>query len=407
LRSFILLMLLWGATAASVLALDSSPNDLDEIEKQIEAGSVSDQIAQRLEKLVESDPKSSRARLLMGECLESMGLRDQALDQLKSAVALGSDYPKAYVGLVKEYVRLGKFPQAKAVLDQAKKRFPQDYEIDFWLGNFYQSRGMDTEAMAQYMEAIKSEKPIIGLASAIGRLKLKQHRAFEAVLYANLDLKVKPDFLMANEIKGLALYSVGRYKEALAPLAIAYRANPYNLDVAFAYAQCLYWKGDYKNALPPALVHLAFGARLSADDPKSKRLITDIISHMPSENQIAEVIVTTGLTFPINKMPAYHFGLGDVLDRSGFHKLAMKEYDLGLKLKPDFGRAWFRLGLDYESFENNYQAALECYNNALKFRPNDKEISAQQARLDDRLANRKHDLAWQLKDKLRSLANRK
>jgi len=131
------------------------------------------------------------------------------------------------------------------------------------------------------------------------------------------------------------------------------------------------------------------------------------MNSLSNEKKIAELIVSTGMKFPINKMPAYHFALGDVLDRNGYNRLAMREYQTGLALKPDFGRAWYRLGLDYESIDHNYQAALECYKKASISLPGEKLIALQESRLEDRLANRKDDLAWQLKDKMRIFAKPK
>jgi tetratricopeptide (TPR) repeat protein len=406
--TFLILTLVGSSPCfAAVDASQPSQKTLDRIEKEVESDHVSSATAEALEKMIETDPKNARAHFLMGECLESLGLKDQALDQFELGVSCGSDYPPAYVGLVKEYLRQGQLAKAKRLIEEAKKRFPKNYEIEFWLGNFYQSREQYREAMTQYEAAEKSEKAILGLGSAIAKIHLRNRNYYDAIVFANRDLQLKPGYPLANEIKGLALYRVGLYKDAIPALSIAFNASPYNLDIAYAYAQCLYWLGDYKAALPPALMNMAFNARLNANDPRSKRLVSEIITRLSSEQEIARGIVSTGLKFPINKMPAYHFALGDVLDRNGFNRLAMREYESGLKLKPDFGRAWYRLGLDYESIDSNYQTALECYKNARTYLPGDKQIVWQQSRLEDRLANRKEDLAWQLKDKMRLLGNKK
>jgi len=391
-------------------AVDSSSKQaatLDRIEKEIETEKVSNASAQELEQIIEVDPKNARAHLLMAESLQLLGLKDQALDQFKLGVTYGQNYPPAYVGLVKQYLRQGQIGPAKALIQEAKKRFPQNHEIEFWLGNFYQSREQYRDAMKEYGEALKSQKPILGLGSAIAKVNLRNGNYYDAVVFANQDLRLKPNFPLANEIKGLALNNVGRYQDAIPALAIAFNANPYNIDVAHAYAQCLYWDGKYQAAMPPALVNMAFSSRLNGNDPKSKRLVAEIMNCLSNEKKIAELIVSTGMKFPINKMPAYHFALGDVLDRNGYNRLAMREYQTGLALKPDFGRAWYRLGLDYESIDHNYQAALECYKKASISLPGEKLIALQESRLEDRLANRKDDLAWQLKDKMRIFAKPK
>jgi tetratricopeptide (TPR) repeat protein len=406
--TFLLLTLL--GSSPCLAAVDPAANQvaiLDRIQKEVDEEKIANSSAQELEQIVENDPKNARAHLLMGECLQLLGLKDQALEQFKLGVSYGSDYPPAYVGLIKQYLRQGQIGPAKALIEDAKRRFPKNFEIDFWLGNFYQSREQFRDAMDQYSKALKSDKPIFGLGSAIAKLLLRDRRYYDAIVFANQDLKLRPNFPLANELKGLALFSVGRYKEALPPLAIAFNASAYNIDIANAYAQCLYWNGDYQTALPVALVNMAFSARLNGNDPRSKKLVTEIINSIANEQKISQLIVTAGMRYPINKAPAYHFALGDVLDRNGYNRLAMKQYQTGLALKNDFGRAWYRLGLDYESIDHNYQAALDCYKKAAVFSPGDKQIALQQSRLEDRLANRNDDLAWQLKDKMGLLAKPK
>jgi len=406
--TFLLLILLSGSSCFA--AADASQKELatlDRIEKEVENEKVSNTSAQELEQIIENDPKNARAHLLMGECLQLLGLKDQALDQFKQGVSTGPDYAPAYVGLIKQYLRQGQIAPAKALIQEAKKRFPQNHEIEFWLGNFYQSREQYRDAMKEYGEALKSDKPILGLGSAIAKVNLRNRNYYDAVVFANQDLKLKPNFPLANEIKGLALFGVGHYKEAIQPLSISFASNPYNIDIAYAYSQCLYWDGNYQAALAPALVNLAFSSKLNGNDPRSKRLVTEIITAIANEKKVAELIVNTGLKYPINKLPAYHFALGDVLDRNSYNRLAMREYRAGLALKQDFGRAWYRLGLDYESIDHDYKSALACYKNAATYLPGDKVITLQLSRLEDRLANRHDDLAWQLKDKMRILATPK
>jgi len=409
LRIFILSLLFVSLALIRVdaTAADTAQAILDRAQEQVDAGAVTGSTSQDLEKIVENDPKNARARLLMGECLQLIGLKEQALEQFKLALSYGPDYPPAYVGLVKELLREGQLGQARTLIQQAKAKFPKDHEIEFWLGNFYQSREQDTEAMRQYQEAAKSEKPIIGLGSAMGKIAFTSGKYFDAIVYANQDLRLKPKMPLANQIKGMALHEVGRFGEAIPPLAIAFNANAFNKDVSYAYAQSLYWKGDFKAALTPALMYLANTAHLNANDPKAKRLVSDVIARLPSEKVVSEGITSVVLIYPINKMPAYHFALGDVLDRHGYTRIAMREYETGLRFKPDFGRAWYRLGLDYESKDGNYEAALDCYKKARLYLPGDKQLVWQQTRLEDRLANRKDDLAWQIKDKMRTLSNKK
>jgi tetratricopeptide (TPR) repeat protein len=193
---------------------------------------------------------------------------------------------------------------------------------------------------------------------------------------------------------------MGRYGEAIQPLTKAYTLRPLNQKLAVNYAMALYWNGDYKRALLPALLYLSSNSTLNYSNLPSKQLVSKIISLVPTKDlgsQIDEVMKSPY----IGRNPACRFALADVLDRRGLHDLAMQQYREGLTLAPKYGRAWYRLGLDEEIYSDKYDDAIECYKNASVFAPEDKEVAAHQMRLQDRLAVRNTDVAWALKDKLK------
>jgi tetratricopeptide (TPR) repeat protein len=398
------------ATNGLCFAATSVPSQkeqlLSRVQRELDEGQISNESSQDLEMLIEQDPRNARAHMLMGNALELLGLKEQALDQFKSAVRYAPNDPHALVELIKEYIKLGQMEQAKIAMDDARKRFPKDYEIMFWLGNFYLSRGQYSDAAHQYQAAYKSGKPIPGLASAMGQIALQRGKFGDAIAYADEDIRQKPKFPMANQIKGLALEHMGLYREALNPLKIAYDADPYKPDIAYAFAQSLYWVGYNTAAMRPALLYLAMRANLNNKDMRASRLVSDIMSQL-SESYASVAISESSLRVPENLKAAYHFALADLLDQRHFRSLAITEYLNGLKIKPDFGKGWYALGLDYETGENNYAKALECYKKARLFAPEDKQIMNQERRLQDRLSGRNDDVAWQLKDEIKRLSTRK
>jgi len=398
------------ATNCLCFAATSTPNQkepiLSRVQQELDKGQISDETSQELERLIEQDPRNARAHMLMGNALELLGLKEQALDQLKLAAHYAPNDPHTLVELIKEYIKLGQMEQAKIAMEDARKRFPKDYEIMFWLGNFYLSRGQYSDALHQYQAAYKSEKPILGLPSAMGQIALDGRKYGDAIAYADEDIRQRPDFPMANQIKGLALVHMGRYKEAVNPLKKAYNADPYKPDITYAFAQSLYWVGYNTAAMRPALLYLAMKANSNNNDMKASRLVSDIMSQL-TERNVNIAISAISSRVPEKLKAAYHFALADLLDQRQFRSLAVTEYLNGLKIKPDFGKGWYALGLDYETGENKYAKALECYKKARLLAPENKQIMNQERRLQDRLAGRNDDVAWQLKDEIKKLSTRK
>ena len=390
------------AQSASVPNVHPSDNKkiLDRIETEVQNEVVTDESLAAIQKVVEEEPNNARARSLLGDCLDLSGLPDQAITQFKKAIDLSPNDPKPAVEMVKAYIKRGQVQAARALLGQVQTRFPNSPEILFWVGNFLASSNQMKDAKKLYDAAYQKGKNIPGLASALGKMELHDGHYADAILLADHDLAIDRNCAPAWEVKSLALMKMGRYSEAVPALTKAYSLRPLNQNLAFNYALALYWAGEYRQALLPALLYLSLNSTLSYSDLPSKQLVSKVISRVPTKElgrQIDQVMKSPY----IGRNPACRFAFADVLDRRGLHDLAMQQYREGLSLSPRYGRAWFRLGLDEEVYSNDYDDALTCYKKATIFAPEDKQVSAHFTRLEDRLAGRKADVAWALKDNLK------
>jgi tetratricopeptide (TPR) repeat protein len=381
----------------------STASLLDSIQREVELQNVDDASLKKLEKVLEIDYKNGRAHCLMGNCLDQLGLHEQAFEQLQLGVRYAPNDPHVLVELIKEYIKQKRIALARAMIEEAKRRFPNDHEIMFWLGNFYLSRGEVAEAMQQYREAYKSGDPLIGLPSAMAKIAFLKHDYEQALQYAEEDLHLNAKFLMANQIKGLALHHLGLYKDALPALRFSFDDDPREEEVAYAYAQSLYWIGDYAAALKVALVYLAMKANETEDDGKSERLVLDIIRRMPKA-ALVQVLKASPGVINAKVIGAYHLALAHVLDQSGLYDLAIGQYQTGLNLKANAGRGWYRLARDLELHTHDYDRALACYKKARLLSPENSQIKLSAMRLADRLRGRGDDLAWQLRDNLQKLS---
>lgn len=371
--------------------------ELDSIQAQLDKEQTDNATFDKLGEIISKEPTNYRAHLLLGNCYDKLGLPEQAQEEYRLATKYGPNEPKAYVELIKSQVRLGQPGSAMILLAESRKKFPKDPEVQFWVGNWFLSQNKFPEAEAAYMLAMEQSKYVIGLFSALAEVRLSQGRYAEAIALADGDISLAPQYLMANRVKGLALKQLGRYGQATKPLGIAFKQAPNKEGVAEAYAKCAYWSGHFKEAVFPALITLEQSASMDANNPVEKNLLEQILRKV-TDNDLKSGLAAMDMLRRKKTKAAFHFALGDVLDRIKKPYFAVEQYRLGLEKEPTFYRGWYRLGKDLESYYRDYDQALLCYQKAHAFKPEDREISYSYLRLADRIAQRKSDLSWQLKD---------
>jgi len=382
-----------------------SADSLRQIEERLERSEdqpVTNDMIEQVQAVLAGDPHNRDAHLILAQCYDRLGLPDMADEEFTLCVQYSPDDPHALVELVKAEIKSGRPQIAMKLLVAAGKRFPNNDEVTFWYANYLATTNRTNEASALYNLALKHNAKILGLASALGQLRLEDRRFGDAVQLANQDLALDKNFPLAYRIKGFALAYMSRWSEAQEPLRIAYKEQPFKGGVAFMYAKACSWSGDYHNALEPALVDLALTSSLDSNNIDQKLALVRILRKLPHDFASAKIaIVSTNLDKSLHN-PAFHFALGDVLDHADMHEIAIEQYHKGLQIAPDYARAIFRLGKDMELHKQQYKEALFCYTRAHELAPQDTEINAYYQRLQQRLENRNEDIAWKLKDWLAS-----
>jgi tetratricopeptide (TPR) repeat protein len=379
----------------------AATDELKQIEERLEIDKnqpVTDDMIEQVQAVLANDPQNRDAHMILAQCYDRLGLPDQADQEFTLAVKYSPDDPHALVELVKAEIKSGHPQVAMKMLEAAGKRFPNDAEVMFWYANYLATTNKTKEATALYKIALEHNAKILGLASALGQLRLEDRRFGDAVQLANQDLALDKNFVLAYRVKGFALAFMSRWSEAQEPLRIAYKEQPFKGGVAYMYAKACAWSGDYQDALEPALVALAVSSNLETNNYEQKVALARILRNVPRDKAIAKIgIVSNNLDLSMPN-PAFHFALGDVLDRADMHDTAIEQYHKGLQMAPNFARAIFRLGKDMELYKQQYKEALFCYTRAHELAPQDAEIDAYYQRLRQRLEMRNEDVAWRLKD---------
>ncbi len=276
-------------------------------------------------------------------------------------------------------------------------RFPADPQVLFWTGNaLFKERRYD-EARQLYVQAInKSKKPIIGINSALANLSLLEQRYGNALALAMVDLAYDPNLAQANEVAGLAMVKIGKFEQAVPHLAIAYKNDPGNYNLAVDYTRALIWCGKYDQAIMPAMSGIAdasnFLERRSVD-----KLVDNFISHI-SKASVCESVEQISHLHNFDKNAFVHLELAKICLKIDLPELALKETLIAVKIDPHSANAKYKLALIAENYEHDYANALRYLREAKALEPYNSEINQHLLRLEDRLTINKIDWAWRLKD---------
>jgi tetratricopeptide (TPR) repeat protein len=370
---------------------------LNKIEQEYNSKTLSKASLVELIFIVNKYPKNGRAHIILGNCCDSMGLPEQAMEQYKLAFKYSPNNVGSLIELVKAQVRAGQLSAASSLLKQAMQRFPADPQILFWTGNALFKEHRYDEAKQLYAEALNNSKShIVGINSALGHLSLLQEQYANALALAMADISYEPNHPQANEVAGLALLKMGKFEHAISHLAIAYKNCPSNYDLALSYARALIWCGKYNSALMPGLSALASAPNFIDRYAATKTL--EAIAPYLSKVTILEVIDEVNNSRTINKNIFVHLELAKICLKKNLSALAYNESLTAVKIDPWSAQAKFRLALITESYKQDYKSALNLLREAKVLDPYNYEIKQYLMHLEDRLTIKKTDWAWSLKD---------
>ncbi len=394
-------MILCAYPAHSQGLASQDKDTLTKILKENEAKRPSEAVLAQVQAIIDKYPKDYYARLVMGNSLDRVGMPMQAVEQYQLAVQYGPDSPKAVVELVKAEIGVGQKEAAMRLLTEASKRFPKDREISFWMGNYYLTKNEIKAAEEKFLEVSRTGPPFFGMATALAEIQLRQGRYALASMIVDGDLHTDPQYPLGNAVKGEALFAMHRIVKAQPFLKIAYATYPFKQDYAMKMAETFVVSGDYLNALEPTLVALANSSRTTEPDRTSQWLLSLVLGKVPRQFVKEQIPM---LSEKIDKQVSnsrWHFAVGEILDYHGYHDVAAAQYLRAFQIDPTQYLAAYRLANNLELYFQKYEEAIQYLSRAHVLNPANSEISDRLERLQSRLAGRKEDLAWQLKDMFR------
>jgi tetratricopeptide (TPR) repeat protein len=100
-------------------------------------GSDKKKAAEQLEAVIRNDPTNPLAYYYLGTLAYEDRKPAEAVDYLRKAVLLSPDFEQAYYDLALAQIGADQAGAALATLEQARKKFPQNFVMEFWTGLAY------------------------------------------------------------------------------------------------------------------------------------------------------------------------------------------------------------------------------------------------------------------------------
>lgn len=372
------------------------------VKEELKSDHLSQSSLEQVSSYVESNPRSSDGRLYLGLILERMGLKEQAYEQLKQAVEYGPDNPKALVELCKEEIRQGHVNGAMVLLNYGLKKFPNQPEMLFIVGDYLIKEKRPVEARRLLEQAFKLDSTLFGLPTSLAQIYLN-HDYTRAAKYATMDLKVRPNYDRAQRIRGMAYCGLRQYDLAVLDLKPAFEHDPTIIPLAQALSEAYFWLGNYEEALKPAVFLLAFTSEPDIKNLGPTNWMVKVLRKLPKEKALPMVDSYTEEIAKKFNLAAYYYFLGTVYDNLNYRDDAIRYYEKAIAKDDSLVLAHYRLGLDLEMYRRDSKEALAQLTRAHNLRPWDNEINLAYLRLQDRTYNKHRDVSESIKDWLNSL----
>ncbi len=176
-------------------------------------------------RVLETFPDHVEARVRLGETLERLGGRSEAMAEYRKALSYEPRCERACRNLTAALVAEGRVDEAIACVEQLVKEQP-DPGIWRVLGNLYARRGKLDRAIAHWTEGLARFRDDAGLHEALASALMQQERYAEAVPHFEAALRQEPEHVMARCGLALALEHLGRHEEAEVQFRLARTVNP-------------------------------------------------------------------------------------------------------------------------------------------------------------------------------------
>lgn len=324
----------------------------------------SDKFISYLQEQVVKNPNDELFNYNLAFELHRLGNINEAIPFYKKTIELNSTNQDAYINLASIYREIGQMDEALNVMNKAKVKFANNPDIDKYYKEFQD--GQKDELLNQAMMAFEANK-------------------FQDAL--SIYQKIQPASFDSISGMGSTYYALGNLKEALNYYKKAFSLKPNDSDINYLLALTYSDLEDINNAA----VYAKKAMELNPQNNDAKELY-DYISKSQDDRTLKNIIslydnkqyttaisrlnqyLNSGKATTSKKSSLAYYYRGLCYEALNNQSLAIKDYQMTIKLDPNVNIAYYSLAVGYDSLKQ-YKNALTYYRLYLSKEKNQNEFT--------------------------------
>ncbi|MBI4455224.1 MAG: tetratricopeptide repeat protein [Acidobacteria bacterium] len=291
-----------------------------------------------LEKAPPSSSVGVNARYLAALNLKELGRSNEAKERLQEVLAANPKHADALSLLGGIYLEEGEMDPAKAVLEQAVQGDTKVPEAFYNLAFLSQKEGQTTEALKYYEKFVELVPTNATAQLNMAILLAGADRMEEATKYAQKAVQLDPSNAEAWIELGKIQTLTDKQEEAQDSFRHSIQLQP-KWSEAHRLLVNLLSKGSKL-----AEVNSVLEESLKSN-PDESEIYTLKGEWATRAGDLLSALRAYGRAHELNPTASTTFDLAMVYARSGMDPLAEEYFTQAVKMKPDFGEAWFNLGI--------------------------------------------------------------
>jgi serine/threonine-protein kinase len=251
---------------------------------------------------------------------------------------------------------------ARPLLKAAQRRYPQDFWLNFELGNALYEKKQLGEAVGYYRAALALRPNSSAVHNNLGVALHARGDLDGAIACYETALALDPKHAQAQNNLGVALHARGDLDGVIACCQKALALNPKNAQARNNLCLALKAKGDLDGAIACCRKGLAL-------DPKHAMAYNNLGLALAAKGDRDGAIACYETALALDPKAALaHYNLGNALYEKGELDRAIACYRKGLALDPKYAKAHNNLGLALAD-KGQLDGAIACYRKALALDP--------------------------------------
>lgn len=368
------------------------------VERHISTFTVTQADFESLQKILAKDPNNYFAHFLLARCFQRCGLEDMAVEQIQLAEKLAVN-PEDLLRRLKHHIEAGEFAEAFSMKQFVFDKAPTDPSLLLLHGLFYLEHGAVPGAEAVFQKLLIRPDCPLGAATALGTIRMDQHKFREASALADKDLKLNPSYMSALLLKSQSMLAFGDARGVISLLQKPLEEHPFNRRLNLLLYQAYKHEGMNEEALARALTVMAGSDFISFFEPAMKQ-VRELLKVLP-RNVSDRIVRDTGKEIDrTDYAMKFHFYLGWCYYDLNKTAEAIRETQRALDLDSEFQPNWYQMGLIREKLLGDLPGALVYYEKAHTLQHSDNKAVVAIKRVKYRLRNANSDIARKLKNAL-------